>query len=141
MNKIIIQFLTTIYLFKLSQSAITDCLIDSGKNGKECGKKTTFISVSDWNFVVEDDLGYMCCYYKGYLGEEEYAGCFAFYEEDIKNYKVNDLLNEMEKGTWENALGIKNNNPSIDCSSKITKYSFNNIVFIIGIIIIEFIYN
>ena len=130
-----IQFLITICLFYFSNEAITDCIINSGKSGEECGKKTTFINVPEWNFIVEDDLGYMCCYYIGKLWNEDYEGCFAFYEEEIKNYKVNDLLNEMEKGEWELALGVKYNNPSIDClSSKLIFYS-NKIFFLIGILL------
>lgn len=135
MNKNIHLFLLTIYLFIFAKEADTDCLLNSGKNGKECGKKSTFINVAKWNFIVEDDLGYMCCYYKGKLGTEDYEGCFAFYEEDIKNYRVNDLLNEMEKGQWELALGIKNNNPSIDCLSKIIKLGSQKIFYLIGILV------
>lgn len=135
MNKNIYLFLLTIYLFIFAKEADTDCLLNSGKNGKECGKKSTFINVAKWNFIVEDDLGYMCCYYKGKLGTEDYEGCFAFYEEDIKNYRVIDLLNEMEKGQWELALGIKNNNPSIDCLSKIIKLGSQKIFYLIGILV------
>ena len=135
MNKIIKVFLLTMYLFISTKEADTDCLLNSGKNGKECGKKTTFINVAKWNFIVEDDLAYMCCYYKGKLGTEDYEGCFAFYEEDIKNYRVNDLLNEMEKGEWELALGIKNNNPSIDCLSKKIKFCSQKIFYLLGILL------
>ena len=135
MNKKIIQILISIYLFGFSKEAVTDCLFNSGKSGEECGKKTTFINVPEWHFIVEDDLGYMCCFYKGKLGNEDYEGCFAFYEEDIKNYKVNDLLNEMERGQWELALGNKCNNPSIDCLSQKLIFNSNKIFFFIGMLI------
>ena len=133
MNKIIIQILITIYLLGLSKEAITDCLLNSGKSGEECGKKTTFINVPEWHFIVEDDLGYMCCFYKGKLGNEDYEGCFAFYEEDIKNYKVNDLLDKIEKGKWELSSGIPQSNPSIDCFSKLIK--INSQIFFLNILI------
>ena len=136
MNKNIIQILISIFLFNFSKEAITDCLLNSGKSGVECGKKTTFINVPEWKFIVEDDLGYMCCFYKGKLGNEDYEGCFAFYEEDIKNYKVNDLLNKMEKGEWELALGVKDNNPSIDCLSFILKFYSKKIFFLIGMFLL-----
>ena len=58
MNEILIHILITTYLFNFSREAITDCLINSGNSGVECGKKTTFINVPEWNFIVEDDLGY-----------------------------------------------------------------------------------
>ena len=128
MSKLIIII---VFLNYFSKEADTDCLVNSGKNGKECKKKTTFINVAQWNFIVEDDVAYMCCYYKGKLGNRDYEGCFAFYEEDINNYKVNDLLNEMEKGKWELALGVKNNNPSIDCISQKLKLYYNKIFFLI----------
>ena len=127
--KLIFLIITIFYNF--TYEADTDCLANSGKNGKECGVKSTFINVAEWSFIVEDDLGYMCCYYKGKLGDKDYEGCFAFYEEDIKNYKVNDLLDKMEKGKWELALGIKNNNPSIDCSSQIINIDLYKIIFLI----------
>ena len=132
MKKIIIII---IFFNYFSKEADTDCLVNSGKNGKECAKKTTFINVAQWNFIVEDDLGYMCCYYKGKLGNKDYEGCFAFYEEDIKNYKINDLLNEMEKGQWEFALGVKNNNPSINCLSKTLKLYSNTIFYLLGLLV------
>ena len=136
MNKIIIQILLVIInLSNFSKEAITDCLINSGNSGDECGKKSTFINVVEWNFIVEDDLGYMCCYYKGKLGNKDYEGCFAFYEEDIKNYRVNDLLNEMERGQWELALGVKYNNPKIDCLSLKLMFYSKKIFFLIGMLI------
>ena len=143
MNKTIIVCIISIYLYHFSKGAITDCLVNSGKNGKECGKKSTFINVREWNFIVEDDLAYKCCYYKGYLGIEEYEGCFAFYEEDIINYKVNDLLDKMEKGTWEYSIGIKNYNASIDCSCEIVliKYYTKIIFILIGIAVLIFEFN
>ena len=129
-----IQILIIIILFNFSIEAITDCLPNAGKNGDDCGKKSTFINVAEWNFIVEDDMAYRCCYYKGKIANNDYQGCFAFFEEDIKNYRVNDLLNEMEKGEWELALGVKFNSPSIDClSSKLIFYSNKIFLYIIFI--------
>ena len=139
MRKIIVQFLITIFLYKFSHEADTDCVKSGGKNGNECKAKSTFLNVAEWNFIVEDDLAYMCCYYKGKLGNSDYEGCFAFYEEDIKNYKVNDLLDDMEKGNWEYALGVASNDPSIDCFSKIIRLFSNEFIFlyvILGFLII-----
>ena len=138
MKKVINYFLIITFLYNYISSADSDCLPNSGKNGKDCGKKSTFINVAEWNFIHEEDLGYMCCYYKGKIGNKDYEGCFAFYEEDIKNYKVNDLLDKMEKGKWELALGIKNNNPSIDCLSERIKF-MNKFIFLFEIFIFLFV--
>ena len=137
MKRIIYFFLLITILYNYISSADTDCLANSGKNGKECGLKTTFINVAEWHFIHEEDLAYKCCYYKGKIDDKDYEGCFAFYEDDINNYKVNDLLDKMEKGEWELALGVINNNPSIDCFSR-TIHNFNKIIFLFEIIIFLF---
>ena len=131
-----IQILIIIILFNFSIEAITDCLPNAGKNGDDCGKKSTFINVAEWNFIVEDDMAYRCCYYKGKIANNDYQGCFAFFEEDIKNYRVNDLLNEMEKGEWELALGNKDYNPSIDCISNKIKYNSKKMIYFLLLLII-----
>ena len=136
MNQILTQFLIIIIIFHFSFEATTDCLANSGKNGEQCGKKSTFINVIEWSFIVEDDMAYKCCYYKGKLGSNDYQGCFAFFEDDINNYRVNDLLNEMEKGEWELALGVKDYNPSIDCLSKTINNNSNKIIFLLLILFI-----
>ena len=139
MKIIIISFLIILFLSNYSNEAETDCVKTGGKNGKECKAKSTFLNVAEWNFIIEDDLSYMCCYYKGKLGDKDYEGCFAFYEEDIKNNKVNDLLDDMEKGRWELALGESTNEPSIDCFSNTLKFKFKIFLFLFELLGIFFI--
>ena len=136
MNIINIESFLIFILFITSFEADTDCLPDSGKKGKECGVKSTYINVAQWNFIAEDDLAYMCCYYKGKIGNDDYEGCYAFYEDDIKDYHVNDLLHEMERGEWENALGVKYSEPSIDCLGQRIKVYKSILIFILIILII-----
>ena len=137
--KIIISFLIILFLSNFSNEADTDCVKNGGKNGKECKAKSTFLNVAEWNFIIEDDLSYMCCYYKGKLGNNDYEGCFAFYEEDIKNNKVNNLLDDMEKGRWELALGEVTNEPSIDCFSNTLKFKLKIFLFLFELLGIFFI--
>ena len=79
--------------------------------------------MSEWNFIYEEDQAYMCCYYKGKISNLDYEGCFPFFADFILENKVNNLLDEMEKGLWELAPGFPSNNPSIDCSSDIIIFS------------------
>ena len=128
-----IKIFLYIVFFIFSNEASTDCTKTAGTNGNECKAKTTFLSNSQWNFKVEEDMGYMCCYFTGKIRNKDYEGCFAFYEEDIKNYKVNDLLDKIEKGKWELSSGIPQSNPSIDCFSKLIKINFQ--IFFLNILI------
>ena len=119
LNSIIIIIIITLIL-KTNQAA-TDCVQAAGKSGKDCHDKSTFISMTEWNFIYEEDQAYMCCYYKGKIGNEDYEGCFPFFADFILDNKINNLLDEMENGIWELASGFPCNNPSIDCSCDIIK--------------------
>ena len=114
-----ILIILIIILISKTNQAATDCVKEAGKNGKDCNAKSTFISISEWNFIYEEDQAYMCCYYKGKISNLDYEGCFPFFADFILENKVNNLLDEMEKGIWELASGFPCNNPSIDCSSDI----------------------
>ena len=117
-----------IFLIHKTKQAETDCITEGGKNGKECQGKKTFVNMREWNFIYEEDQAYVCCFYKGKIGFNDYEGCFPFFEDYILNNKVNNLLDDMEKGNWELALNVSYNEPLIDCSSKIIElYSINKI--------------
>ena len=129
MKKIInIIIILIISLFHITKQADTDCVKSGGKSGDDCKGKKTFVNMQEWNFVYEEDESYMCCYYKGKIGSSNYEGCFPFFEDYILNNKVNDLLDDMEKGNWELALGVPYNEPIIDCSNEIIKL---NLIFTI----------
>ena len=117
-----------IFLIHKTKQAETDCITEGGKNGKECQGKKTFVNMGEWNFIYEEDQAYVCCFYKGKIGVNDYEGCFPFFEDYILNNKVNNLLDDMEKGNWELALNVSYNEPLIDCSNKIIElYSINKI--------------
>ena len=117
-KNIIILFIS----FQIAKAAETDCVKSGGKTGEECNGKKTFVNMEEWNFIYEEDQAYVCCFYKGKIGINDYEGCFPFYADYILNNKINNLLNEIEKGNWEFALGIPYNNPSINCSSEIPNF-------------------
>ena len=130
--KKILKYIVAIILINIYKQADTDCIKNGGKNGEECKGHSTFVSFD--NFIYEEDQAYVCCYYKGKLGSENYEGCFPFYEDYIINNKVNNLLDDMEKGKWELALNIPYNEPSIDCFSIKINNLFNiqrSILFIL----------
>lgn len=132
-----ILILLILSLIQNTKEAETDCIKGGGKKGKECNGKKTFVNMEEWSFIYEEDEAYMCCYYKGKIGNDDYEGCFPFFEDFIINNKVNDLLDDMEKGNWELALGIPYNEPIIDCSSEKIKENFINkiILFLIFLIL------
>ena len=134
MIKIINIIILIISFFYYSKQAATDCVKGGGKTGDDCKGKKTFVNMQEWNFIAEENEDYMCCYYKGKIGNRDYEGCFPFFEDYILDNKVNDLLDDMEKGKWELALGVPCNNPSIDCYCKIL--SFNLIYINIFLILI-----
>ena len=135
-----IQILNIIILIisqiKYIKPADTDCVTAGGKTGKDCKGKKTFVNMEEWSFIYEEDEAYMCCFYKGKIENNDYEGCFPFFEDYILNNKVNDLLDDMEKGNWELALGKPNNEPIIDCSSKTYKLYFINKIFLFLILFI-----
>ena len=124
-----------ILLISKTNQAPTDCIKEAGKNGEECHGKSTFLNMEEWNFIYEEDQLYVCCYYKGKIGNNNtYEGCYPFYADYILNNKVNNLLDDMEKGKWELALNIPYNEPSINCFSIKINNLFNiqrSILFIL----------
>ena len=129
-----------INLIIISIEGDRDCIKSAGKTGKDCHSKSTFLTTPEWDFVVEDDLNYLCCYYSGKLGEEDYEGCFAFEEDEIKDNKINDLLNSMEKGLWEKAINVTMFDPKVDCYSKIIKNNIKYGRFFILLFILLFVF-
>lgn len=125
---LVLIFLITLF-FHNSKQAETDCVQKGGKNGKECQGKKTFVNMQEWSFIYEEDQAYVCCFYKGKIGSEDYEGCFPFYEDYVLNNKINNLLDDMEKGNWELAINEPFNEPSIDCSDKIISLDLMNKIF------------
>ena len=130
MIKLLNIIILIISLIKYIKPAETDCVTAGGKTGDDCKGKKTFVNMEEWSFIYEEDEAYMCCFYKGKIGNNDYEGCFPFFEDYIINNKVNDLLDDMEKGNWELALGIPNNEPIIDCSSEKYKFFIINKIFL-----------
>ncbi len=96
----------------------TDCTRNGGANDKECRAKTTFVNTPDFNFIVEANTLYECCYYKGMIGEMNYEGCFPFKEIDIEYEGIFDLIDRMKNGKWKGANGQKIENPVIECLNR-----------------------
>ena len=139
MIKIINIIILIISFFYYSKQAATDCVKGGGKTGDDCKGKKTFVNMQEWNFIAEENEDYMCCYYKGKIGNRDYEGCFPFFEDYILDNKVNDLLDDMEKGRWELALGESTNEPSIDCFSNTLKFKFKIFLFLFELLGIFFI--
>ena len=129
MKKIFFIIILILIMIDLNNQASTDCVKNAGKDGKECKTHSTFVFLEEYNFVYEEDQNYVCCFYKGKVGNLDYEGCFPFFEDFIINNQVNNLLDDMEKGKWELALNVPCNNPSIDCFSK--KVDLNIKIFFI----------
>ena len=113
----------------------TDCIQTAGYSGKECISKTTFINNSDWNFIIEKNEKYFCCYYKGKLYENYYNGCFPFKDNEIVENNINSLISKMEKGNWEYAQNKKIESPIVDCYFNYINYKINNLIIIFIIIL------
>ena len=127
MIQILYYILILDILIQKTEQAGNDCIKNNGKNGEECQGKSVIVSMIEWNFIYEEDQSYACCYYKGKIGSQDYEGCFPFFADYIMENKVNNLLDDMEKGKWELALDVPYNNPSIDCNSEIISF---NLIFI-----------
>ena len=130
MIKIINIIILIISILNNSKQAATDCVKGGGKTGDDCKGKKTFVNMQEWNFIAEENEDYICCYYKGKIGNRDYEGCFPFFEDYILDNKVNDLLDDMEKGKWELALGVPYNEPIIDCSDGIIKLNLIITIFL-----------
>ena len=134
MIQILYYILLLTLLIHKTEQAGNDCIKENGKNGGECKGKSVIVSMIEWNFIYEEDQSYVCCYYKGKIGSQDYEGCFPFFADYIMENKVNNLLDDMEKGKWELALNIPYNEPSIDCFSIKINNLFNiqrSILFIL----------
>ena len=127
MIQILYYILLLTLLIHKTEQAGNDCIKNNGKNGEECQGKSVIVSMIEWNFIYEEDQSYVCCYYKGKIGSQDYEGCFPFFADYIMENKVNNLLDDMEKGKWELALDVPYNNPSVDCHSEIISF---NLIFI-----------